>query len=114
MKPLSLRITFIVFALFLFFAALAAFGLIDLTTQNLTILNVAAVLIVFIEIGLVQAFRSRGKSVDLLGLIGLIAGIIVLVTIMLGFLNVTVAVLNPIQGLVYGALVVSFVVESIR
>ena len=114
LKPLSIRIAIIVFALFLLFSALAAFGIIDLTPQNLVVLKVAAALIIFIEIGFVSVWKTRGKSLDTLSLLGMIAGIIVLITVILGFFGISVAILNPIQGIVFGVLVISFFVEAMR
>jgi len=116
LKPLSIRVTFIAFALFLLFAAAASFGLFDLTNLFDVILGVAAVAVIFTEVGIAAAFRSRGRSVDFLGLIGLVAGIITLTTVALEFVAIPAlsGVLNPIQGLVFGVLTVSFILEAFR
>ena len=116
LKPMSVKVTFIAFALFLLFAALASFNVIDLTDNFDVILGVTAVIVIFTEVGLSAAFKSRGRSLDVLGLIGLIAGIITLTTVALEFVEINALsnVLNPIQGLVFGVLVVSFMIEAFR
>lgn len=114
LKPMSVRIAFIAFALFLLFAALASFGVVDLTASNLLVLKVAATLIIFTEVGFAAAFKSRGKSVDFLGLIGIVAGILILATLVLEFFTLVPVVLAGIQGVVFGVLVVTFFIEAFR
>lgn len=118
LKPMSVRVTFVAFALFLLFAALSSFGVLTgvLDRSFDLILGVAAALVIFTEVGLSQVWKSRGKDVDILGLIGIIAGVTVLITIVLEFVNITTlsSILNPIQGFIFGVLVVSFFVEAFR
>jgi len=114
LKPLSVRLTFIAFALFLAFAAFASFGLFDLTNTFDLILGVTAVLVIFVEAGLAAAFRSRGRTLDVIGLVGITAGVITLVTIVLEFMAVNAPVLNGIQGVVFGVVTVSFFIEAFR
>ena len=119
LKPMSIRLTFIAFAVFLLFAALSSFGIVNLTNTFDLILGTTAALVIFIEVGLAQIYKTKGKSLDALGLIGVIAGIITLTTIILEFASIgsgsgILTALNGIQGLVFGVLVVSFFVETFK
>lgn len=114
MKKGSVRLAIVVFALFLAFAALASFGVIDLTEYNQSILTVSAALIVFIEVGLASVIKKKGKGLDLFSFLGIIAATIVLVTLALQWMGVAVAVLEGIQGIVFAVLVVSFIIEAMR
>jgi len=116
LKPTSIRLAFIAFAIFLLFATLAKFNVWDLTGMTSLVLSVFAAVIIFSEVGLAQAFKTKGKSVDMLGAIGLIAGSIIIITVIFElFQNSQVlAILNPIQGLVFAVLVVSFFIEAFR
>lgn len=114
MKKGSIRLAIVVFALFLLFAALASFGVVDLTEWNQAILTVAAALIIFVEVGLASVIKKKGKGIDIFSFLGIVAATIVLITLALQWMGIAVAVLEGIQGIVFAVLVVSFIIEAFR
>lgn len=112
LKPWSIRIIFLAFALLLLFSSLAAFGVVDLTLQSYNVLAVASAIIIFVEVGLASVFKN--KKIDVLSSIGVISALIILITVVFGLMGTTFAVLNGIQGVVFAVLVVSFVIEAMR
>ncbi len=114
LKPRSVMLAILAFAILMAITALASFGLWDFTTQNLLVLKVFASLIIFTEVGLATIFKKGQRNIDVLGLVGLIAGVTILVTIILEFFGTVLPILSGIQGIVFAVLTVSFLVEAFR
>lgn len=115
LKSNSVKVAIVTFALFLLFSSLAAFSIIDLTAHNYNILIVASTVIIFMEVGAVQAFKTKGKSIDFFGVLGLLAGVVMLLTLGLtlsGVEGTFLTALKGVQGIVFGVLTISFFIET--
>lgn len=115
LKSNSVKVAIVTFALFLLFSALAAFSIIDLTPHNYNILVVAATVIIFMEVGAIQAFKTKGKNLDFFGVLGLLAGVVMLITLGLtlsGVEGTFLTALKGVQGIVFGVLTISFFIET--
>lgn len=118
LKGWSIKVALAVFTLFMVSGSLAYFGIIDLTGYQKQILDVAAVMIVFIEIGLIGIIRSKGKKgLDFFSALGLFSGLFILSSLTLEFFGVSgnfITNMNGVKGVVYAVLVIDFIVEMFR
>lgn len=114
MSAWSIRIAIAVFAILLLVMALAKFNVIDLQGWNKDVLTFGAVIIIFIEVGLAQLIKNKGKGLDFFSFIGVFAGLLTLLTWILQLLSVVSTALDGIQGFVFAALVISFGIEALR
>jgi hypothetical protein len=112
LKPASTKVVVLAFALFLFAASISAFGWFSVPNVDSLILSLSAVLVIFIEVGLVKVFGKGGQGLDLFSAFGVVAAILLLVTLGLEFMGITFAALEGIRGLVYGVMGISFLIET--
>ena len=109
----SIKIAMFVFAIILLGFALASFGLFDITDQNKMIMTVAAAVIIFTEVGFVKSMlRGKMPKTDIFGLLGIIAGLVVIITLVLDLLGGGLAFLDSIRGFVFVVIAVSFFIET--
>jgi len=112
LKDVSIRLAVIAFAVFLALAAISNLGLVDIPDQSNLILSLAAILIVFTEIGLVNIIQKKGKGVDFFGAFGLVAGVVLLITLGLELAGIIYAPLEGIRGLIFAVMAGSFLIET--
>ena len=114
LKSNSARILIGVLALFLLFNALTGLGVIELPDINAEILSLAAVLIIFIEIGFVKLFggaKEGKKGMDLFSAFGAVAAVLLLIFTVLNLTGISSTLLDSIRGVVFAVVFVSFTIE---
>ena len=113
LKPTSVRVGIVALAAWLLITAAAKSGLfIDLTEYLDTMLTFAGVAIIFIEVGLGQVLKKRGKGLDMWGMIGLLAGLLMTLSFILQIFGITSTFLDSIQSFIFIGLGIGFFIEA--
>jgi len=110
----SIPILYLVLALPLAIAALAQFGILDLTQYVADILTILAATFVLSEVGVMGMLRKRKMSRDPFRIFGALVGVVAIIGAGLSFFGVTVTLLETLKGIVNLLVLIYVVIEAFR
>lgn len=112
----AVRIVFIGLAILILINVAARFNLVDFTASTANIITIIGALFLLTEVGIMKLFRLGvpSKSGAVLNWLIAIVALIALITSGLGLVNITIATLQPIQGIVDVALLIFIIIEIFR
>ena len=114
MEPTSFRIMAVTFAIFLFILGLAAVGTDTFRLERylIDIITFAAVIIFFVEIGLMQIIKKQGKGIGLATSIELIVGVLMLISVILNLFGIGWGSLQIFRGWISMIFGLAFLIEA--
>lgn len=112
MKTLSQRIVVAVFALILMILGLAGAGVWDVSSYILSLVKLSAVVILFVEIGLLGIIKKQGKGLGFLTGVEIVVGILVALETVLMLMGTTWATLSNLSGWVLFIFGIVFAIEA--
>ena len=112
LRTMSERIVVIVFALILIALGLAATGIFDVSNYIFPMVKLSAVIILFIEIGLIGIIKTKAKGLDFMTGIELTIGALVALEVVLSLLDMSIAGLSALSGWILLIFGIVFAVEA--
>ena len=112
LKDLSMRIVVAVFALILMALGLTGAGIFDVSAYVLPMVKLSAVIILFIEIGLIGIIKTKAQGLDFMVGTELIIGALVALEVVLSLLDMSIATLSAMSGWILLIFGIVFAVES--
>jgi len=114
MEPMSFKVMAVVFALFIFILGLATVGAdaLNLAKYLTDIVMIAAVIIFFIEIGLLQIIKKQGRGIGLATSVELIVGVLMLISVALNIFGVSWGTLSIFRGWILMIFGIAFLIEA--
>ncbi len=112
MKDASKRISAAILAVMLLMLGLTAAGVFDVSGYVLTVAKLGAVLVLFIEIGLLGIIKRKGKDLDLVTGAELIVGALVAIEIIIHLVGVSIPTLSAMSGWLLFVFGLVFFVEA--
>jgi len=112
LKDLSMRIVVAVFALILMALGLTGAGIFDVSAYVLPMVKLSAVIILFIEIGLIGIIKTKAQGLDFMTGTELIIGALVALEVVLSLLDMSIATLSAMSGWILLIFGIVFAVES--
>ena len=112
MKDASKRISAAILAVILLMLGLTAAGVFDVASYVVVIAKLGAVLVLFIEIGLMGIIKRKGKDLDFITGTELVIGALVALEVILHLVGVTVPALSALGGWILLVFGLVFFVEA--
>lgn len=116
LKDKSLKIVSITFALVVMMLGLTAAGVFDVNEFVIPLVKLSAVIILFIEIGLLAfikgAVKSKGRKLDFLTSVEVILGVAIALEMVLDFANITFETLSLLSGWILFIFGIAFFIET--
>ena len=112
LKDLSMRIVVAVFALILMALGLTGAGIFDVSAYVLPMVKLSAVIILFIEIGLIGIIKAKAKGLDFMTGTELIIGALVALEVVLSLLGNSIATLSALSGWILLIFGIVFAIEA--
>ena len=116
-KPVSVQIILMGFALLLAINILARFNIFDFTAAQSNIITIAGAIFLITEISIFAVLRRAKNGLNTNVIIDISVGIIALIALIgagFGLFNISIDVLQPIQGIVDTLLMIFVFVELFR
>jgi len=116
LKDKSFKIISITFALIVIMLGLTAAGVFNVSSYVIPLIKLSAVIILFLEIGILaflkSAVKSKGKTLNFLTSVEIIVGVLVALEMVLSLLNVSVETLSVMSGWVLFIFGIAFLIET--
>ena len=112
LKDLSMRIVVVAFALILMALGLTGAGIFDVSNYILPMVKLSAVMILFIEIGLIGIIKAKAKGLDFMTGTELIIGALVALEVVLSLLGNSIATLSALSGWILLIFGIVFAIEA--
>jgi len=116
LKDMSLRIVIVAFAILLIALGLVGVGILGVSQYILPMIKLSAVVILFIELGLVavikRAVRTKGKDLNFLTVTEFLVGVLVLLETILSLAHMSPAILSSFSGWILMIFGVVFAIEA--
>lgn len=112
-KPTGVKILLYALVALISINLFARFGIVDFTSFQPDLITLVAVLFVATEIGVVSALRGRRK-LDGLQWFGTVVVFLAIIALFLGWVGMSLTVLNTYKGLIEIALLVFVIIEIFR
>lgn len=113
-KKQSVVVLYLIFALPLLIAALAQFGIIDLSGYVINTLTLLGGMFVLFEVGGINILRRKNFFSDPFRAFGGIVAIVAILGATLSFFNISFGFLNSVQGTLNLLVVLYVVIEGFR
>ena len=114
-KPAGVRIILVALAVLILFNLMARTGLIDLTPFQADVITIFGSLFLLSEVAFVQMIRRKNrKSFNIVDTLITVVALLAILGVVLSWTKVTIAFLDPYQGLVELGLLIFVGVEIFR
>ncbi len=110
----GVRVVFIGLAILILINIMARFGIFDFTASSANILTIIGALFLLAEVGIMSLIRRKTRKGSILNWVIALVAILALIASALGLVDITIDMLQPIQGVVDAGLLIFIIWEIFR